>query len=177
MSAVEPRYAEALLQTAENRQQAEKIGKTIEEFSSLLQSSTDLKFFMLNPVIPIKEKKTLLKQLMQDDAPLFAQNFLMLLVDKGRLVNLTAIVDTYNRMMAQQNGVLIVRVISAKPLTQDELDEIAETYRKKHGAEQVQINVEVNAKLLGGIKVQIGDVLTDDSIYGRLQKLTTAIGQ
>lgn len=177
MSAVSQRYACALLCAVKAPLNAEQIGEILKDFSDTMESSPELKFFLLNPVIPAAAKKDAIKKLLPSKTPVYVENFLCLLIDKRRLKELPSIVREYIHQIALQNGVLLIRVTSAVALTQAETNEISETCRKKHNAQKARVEVVIDKKLLGGIKVQIGDVLTDNSLSGRLRGLKSELLQ
>lgn len=176
MPAVEPRYAEGLLSAAKNPEQAAEIGKALEDFCALTEeSSVELKEFLLNPSVPAEAKKATVQKILTDSAPVYARNFLFLLIDKGRIANLRGILDDYQDKRMQLGGVLKVVVTSDRPLDEKQVDEISEKYRKKYGAEKVYTQTRIDKTLMGGVRVQIGDILTDNSLAGRLRGIKSAI--
>lgn len=175
MPAVEPRYAEALISAAENPFQAAKIGSALSDFCSSIETSPELRTFMMNPIIPAEAKKDAVKQILPENSPELAERFLCLLIDKNRLESLSGIIAEYEYRVAKNSGTIIIEVTTAQPLTQKERDEISETYRKKYGSSEAVINERVMPSLLGGIRVQIGDDRVDDTLYNRLRGLKSAI--
>lgn len=181
MPAVEPRYAEGLLTAAKNPEQADAIGKTLEDFCVLTggaeQNSVELKEFLLNPAVPAAAKKEVVQKILNEDVPVYAKNFLFLLIDKGRIANLREILDDYQDKRMRLGGVLKVVITSDRPLSEQQAGEISDMYRKKYGAEKVYTKTRIDKNLLGGVRVQIGDILTDNSLAGRLRGIKSAIGR
>lgn len=180
MPAVEPRYAAGLLGAVKNKgADAAKISRELEDFSHALKTSAELKFFMLSPVVPAKAKKSAIKQLYQayhGQADALTENLLCLMVDKGRLALLPGVISEFNRMSDESSGILLIKVFSSEPLNQERLDEISALYLKKYGAESAKVESIVDPSLLGGIRVQIGDMLFDASLSTKLRGLASATG-
>jgi F-type H+-transporting ATPase subunit delta len=175
MPSIAPRYAEGLLMTAKAHRLIDEIGEALEGFYALTQQSAELKEFLVNPVIPAAAKKETARRLLGENAPGYAKNFLFLLIDKGRISKLRDILDCYQDKRMRLDGILKVVITSGALLDDKQIEEISEMYRKKYGAKGVHAQTRVNSALLGGFRVQVGDILTDNSIAGRLLRLKTAI--
>jgi F-type H+-transporting ATPase subunit delta len=67
-------------------------------------------------------------------------------------------------------GRIEASVVSARPLSDEEKDKLAATFRAKLGKD-VRLNVTVDPTLLGGLTVRIGDTLYDGSLKGKLSRL------
>lgn len=173
MPTVEPRYAGALLAAAPSPQAADDIGKALEDFCGAMTG--DLHAFLLGPIVSGSVKKETIRKILTPDTPQLAVNFLLLLVDKNRLALLPGICSEYARQKAETRGTLVITVTSAQRLEEAQLTQIRDRYAKKHGASSVQVNSRVDSSLLGGVRVQVGDVLIDDSLSTRLRGLRTAM--
>lgn len=175
MPAVEPRYAAGLLGAVANQgADAEKIAGELEEFTFAIQDNAELRRFLLDPVVPPSAKKSAIKQLFHGEADKLTEHLLCLMVDKGRLGRVSGVTAEFNRMYAEAKGVLRVKVFSAEPLDAARLDEIAELYRKKYGSASAKAENITNPALLGGVRVQIGDMLYDATLAAKLRGLAAA---
>jgi F-type H+-transporting ATPase subunit delta len=63
-----------------------------------------------------------------------------------------------------------LRVLSAKPLDEQERPKIEAVFTKKF-VNQVSFSYEVNGKIIGGIKVVDGDTVYDGTLVGKLEKI------
>jgi F-type H+-transporting ATPase subunit delta len=74
------------------------------------------------------------------------------------------------RLIAEQGGPVIVNVRSAKALTTAEDSELTENLEKAL-KQKVKIRHVHEAKLLAGVKIQVGDRLIDNALASRLTTL------
>lgn len=74
------------------------------------------------------------------------------------------------RLIAEQGGPVIVRVRSAKALTAPEDAELTANLEKALN-QKVKIRHVHEAKLLAGVKIQVGDRLIDNALASRLSTL------
>jgi F-type H+-transporting ATPase subunit delta len=167
-------YALGLLAAARTPEEAETIEKTLSDFIRALNETGGLALFLGNPAAPASAKKDAITALLTD-APDYARNFLCLLIDKGRFSLLRDIAAEYRQERAKLTGDLYLKVYSSVPLDESTLHDISERYCAKYGASSATVENEVDSSLIGGLRVQIGDVLVDHSVSGRLRGLTAAL--
>ncbi len=80
------------------------------------------------------------------------------------------------RLIAQQGGPVIVKVRSAKTLTAGDDAELTANLEKALN-QKVKIRHVHEAKLLAGVKIQVGDRLIDNALASRLATLTSHLLQ
>lgn len=80
------------------------------------------------------------------------------------------------RLIAQQGGPVIVKVRSAKTLTTGDDAELTANLEKALN-QKVKIRHVHEAKLLAGVKIQVGDRLIDNALASRLATLTSHLLQ
>jgi F-type H+-transporting ATPase subunit delta len=86
------------------------------------------------------------------------------------LALLPEIFRLYSQMVAEHNKVALVKVISATPLTDEYTDKLTQKLSVRFSRE-VQLIVEVDTALMGGIIVEYGDTVIDGSVRGKLTRL------
>ncbi|MDR1193502.1 MAG: ATP synthase F1 subunit delta [Peptococcaceae bacterium] len=177
MSALARNYAEGLLTATVDPAEATAAGDVLAGFDQLLATTPELRQFMSNPLVPGEAKKEAVGELLPAAAPVAARHFLYLLIDKERLRWLPDILVEYRREQAALRGEPVIQVTSAQPLDDRQMGEIADLYKRKYGAATARVSNKVDPALLGGIRVQIGDILADHSLAGRLSGLAAAINQ
>ena len=100
----------------------------------------------------------------------FFVNFLQVLVRHGRLSMLPVIREVVVRLTEIESGKQRVRVRSARALTQTSRDEIRASLRGRFGFDPI-LEESVDAGLLGGMVLQVGDTVFDSSLRSRLKSL------
>jgi len=100
-----------------------------------------------------------------------AIRFLILMVKKHALIHIDPVIGEIKRTLDRKNGIRTVTAEYALPPDKDFEIRIREAIKKQTGAKEVRYSGKVNADLIGGYKLRIGDTVIDTSIRSRLRKL------
>ncbi|OGT46036.1 MAG: ATP synthase F1 subunit delta [Gammaproteobacteria bacterium RIFCSPHIGHO2_12_FULL_38_11] len=101
-------------------------------------------------------------------------NFIQLLVDKKRLNLLPAIFEVFEADCANESGYISLLVSSAFPMDVQQREKITEILSKKLNS-AVNIDFNVDEKLMGGLLIRSGNWVLDDTIKGKLARLKSAL--
>lgn len=164
-------YAQALMSLAKEQQIEDQLGQNSQDVLELLKASDELQSFLENPLISEDAKKGVLQQISADLHPLFA-NFLKLLVDKGRIGFLNPILKRYQELLRQLRKTVLAEVTSAVELSDDQKNQIRQKVTKMTEAEQVDLEVNLDPDLLGGVIIKVGSQVVDASLRGQLRRLS-----
>ena len=169
-------YAQALMSLAQQNDLAEQFGETFRDLESLLSESQEFKDFVLNPVIKNEDKKSVLKQVMGDANP-YLLNFIMLLVDKRRIIFLESIVEQYLSLLRQLNQTVLAEVTSARELNDEQKGRIVEKVKGIVEARDVELKTSVDPNLIGGVIIKVGSKVIDASLRGQLRRISVSLNQ
>ncbi len=97
-------------------------------------------------------------------------NFLKVVITNGRLALMPEIAVQYEAYRRDAEQRIKVEVISARPMGDEESDELAERLKARFGRD-VDMHVEVDESLIGGAVIRAGDKVIDGSVRGRLEQL------
>jgi F-type H+-transporting ATPase subunit delta len=122
-----------------------------------------------NPQLDPEAKTSILGELIGDADELF-RNFLRLLSEKGRVGEIEEIGREFERLCAQEEGVLSVGLTTAVELSDQDAKRIVEQIEEASGR-TVEATRNVDPGLVGGIVLQVGPVRLDGSVRGRLERL------
>ena len=103
------------------------------------------------------------------------QNMIKTLVEYGRLPILPAITSAFEELKAQDEGTLDAQIITAaKPSTAEVQPRLVQRLETKFG-KKVEATVVVDADIIGGIKIIVGDTVIDASVKAQLQNLAYSL--
>ncbi len=102
------------------------------------------------------------------------KNFVRVLADNDRIAVLPDVAKLFEALRNEFEGVLEAHVSSAYPLNDAQVADIVKTLEKKYGR-SVKVNVTVDADLIGGVSIRIGDEVMDASVRGKLAQLADAL--
>lgn len=101
-------------------------------------------------------------------------NFVKVLAENGRLTVLPEISVQFESLKANAESTVEATITSAQELTQAQLDELVAGLKARFNR-AVTVQVAVDAELIGGAVIAIGDQVIDGSVKGRLQRMSFAL--
>jgi F-type H+-transporting ATPase subunit delta len=165
------RYARALFGIGIDAGNFEALGHEIDELSSLLAGSPELRNALENPVFRPEEKRAVLEQILPRVTPTAeVRRFVLLLLERRRLVMLPAIARAYRDLADAHAGRVRAKVTSAEPLSPAALEGIRRALGQRTG-KQVLVEAEVDPDLIGGVIARVGDLVLDGSVRTQLAEL------
>lgn len=127
-----------------------------------------------NPKITSAQVFDLVSGVVKGELPQSARNFLGTVIDNGRLSVLPEIAAQYRALRNAVSGSADAVVHSAFPIEGDALAELGVTLEKRFGR-KLNLSVELEPALIGGIRVVVGDEVLDTSVRARLQQMRAAL--
>jgi F-type H+-transporting ATPase subunit delta len=165
-------YAQALLSLGQSSNLVERFGQDAAYILDVLGSSDELNQFLANPFTDDSTKQTVLRQVFGSQVDPMMQNFLMLLVDKRRIIFLAGICEQYQTLMRQLNQTVLAEVTSAVELTEAQKQSIREKVTAMTAARQVDVVTSIDPDLIGGVIIKVGSQVIDASLRGQLRRIT-----
>jgi len=167
---VSKRYALALFNAAESAGLTQDIQENLASISELWEKNAELRAFLEAPQIATEEKGKILQISFRGKiSPLLLQ-FLLFLLSKGRLQQISEINSQYYRLLKEKIGLVEALVITASPLDEKLSLPLKQTLEKKTG-KKVSLIFKTDPNLIGGIRVIMGNQVIDYSIRTELDKL------
>lgn len=102
------------------------------------------------------------------------QSFVKVLVDNNRLDVVPEIATLYEELRNKHEGVKEARITSAFPIDSAALASLVDGLEKRLGC-KVQATVTLDAELIGGVRIAVGDEVIDASVRGKLAAMATAL--
>ena len=102
------------------------------------------------------------------------QNFVRVLADNDRLIVLPEISELFNQLKHGHEGVKDAEITSAFVLDEATLKTLVADLERKFGC-KIQATVKVDAELIGGVRIAVGDEVIDASVRGKLAAMATAL--
>jgi len=166
-------YAAALFGAAKDRGKLDSIRDQLAQFADALQENRELQLYLFSPYFSSAEKIEGLKKVVTDAEPEL-MNFLELLLDKGRMPAIYRIRRQYDTLWNKENKRLGVTVTSAVELDPEITKRIGAEIEEQTG-NTVELTSHVDPDILGGLVVQVGNMVLDTSIRNRLEKLRKSV--
>jgi F-type H+-transporting ATPase subunit delta len=170
-NAIAKRYAKALVQIGSEAGSVDGFNGELARFSTLLTENRELATTLGNPAYGIESKSRILKELNAklQLSPMVA-NLLMLLLERSRLSLVPEIAERYSAFADDLSGVIRPTLTSGLPLEPAQVEEIRSALAKSTG-KKVELKVEVDPTLIGGVVTKIGDKVFDGSVRTQLARI------
>ena len=103
-----------------------------------------------------------------------SRNFLRALIDNGRLAALPEVASQFRALKNAQGGTSDAVVYSAFAIDSAALADLSAALEKRFGR-KLNISVQLEPELIGGIRVVVGDEVLDTSVKARLEQMKVAL--
>lgn len=168
-------YAEALFDVARDRGKLDALRGELGQFADAVDRSRELQVFFFSPYFSSTEKVAGLKRAVSGaDAELL--NFLELLIEKQRMPEIFRVRRHFEELWKEENRRLEVTVTSAVELDPSVVEKVGEEIERQTG-QTVELASRVDAEIIGGLVLQVGNKVLDASIRTRLEKLRKSVAQ
>jgi ATP synthase F1 delta subunit len=168
-------YSEALFDVAKEKDELDEVQQQLGQFADAVDRNRDLQVFFFSPYLSSAEKKEGIERAISGAEPELT-NFLELLVDKHRMTEVFRIRRELDELWKHENRRIDVTVTSAVELDPSVVEKIGQEVERQTG-EKVDLSSEVDGEILGGIVLQVGNMVLDASIRNRLEKLRKSVAQ
>jgi F-type H+-transporting ATPase subunit delta len=166
-------YAEALFGAGKDRGKLDSLQSQLGQFADAVDGNRDLQMFLFSPYLSSADKREGLARAISGAEPELT-NFLELLVDKQRMPEIFRIRREFDELWKKENRRLDVTVVSAVELDEAVVAKIGQEVERQTG-EAVELSSRVDGGILGGIVLQVGNMVLDASIRSRLEKLRKTV--
>jgi len=164
------RYIKGFLQAAIDSDCVESVEKSLKDFDRVLRENRVVPDVLFHPTVPRTNKKRILKELLGEGSPELLKHFVDYLIDKKREKILSFLYEEYKIAVDQLKGIVSAKVRSAMELSKQQAENISGLLEQKLD-QKVELECEVDEKLIGGLQVFLGSYIIDCSAKCRLDKL------
>jgi F-type H+-transporting ATPase subunit delta len=168
-------YARSLFEVAKEHGKLDVLREQLGHVADAIANSRELRTFFFSPYFSTEEKQNALGVVLVGAEEILI-NFLKLLIEKHRMPVIFRIRAQYERLWEEENRLLPVEVTSAITLDPATTAEIGRAIGERTGR-RVELAARVDAEILGGIVVRIGNSILDASIRNRLEQLRRSVAQ
>lgn len=165
------RYAKALFELAKETGNVAEVAGELTSIGDLLEGNPELHDVLFRPLHPVAQRKGVLDGVTDGiGASPTVRSFFSLLIDQRRLVDFPVIREEFERRASEDAGIRRAELISAGPLADDQLARLRRALATRTGGE-VEVSVQVDPSLLGGVIAKVGDLVFDGSLRTQLRQL------
>jgi len=168
------RYARALLGLALEKKTLEEVYVDVQFLTATLKSSVELKDFVVDPHHPDELLRSVLDELFKNKIQQTTFDFLMFLIEKGRLNILNEIISAFTLLYLEEHKIGTIEIISASTLLPEQVEAIRKRLTVRWKREFVA-ETRIDPALIGGFQIKAGDQVLDYSIKNQLENFRRQI--
>lgn len=170
LSTIARPYAEALFATARDEEGGlESWSELLSELAQLADND-DVRETLTDPRLDAAQRTELFTDLVKSPLSDHARNLIRLLVDNDRIVLLGQVAQQFDLLRHKFEGTALAEITSAYPLAEEQVNELVAGLEKKFGL-KLKPSVTVDAELIGGVRVTVGDQVLDTSVRAQLGRM------
>jgi F-type H+-transporting ATPase subunit delta len=168
-------YARSLFDVAKEHDVLDEVHDELGQFADELAQNRDLQVFLFSPYFSSEEKKDGIGKIV-DEADEHFVRFLELLAERHRMPVLMRIRRAFEELYAEERKLLPVTITSAVELDEDMVSKIGERIEEQTG-KRLELTTSVDPDVLGGLSMQVGNLIMDATIRARLERLRKEVAK
>lgn len=170
MSRVSARYAKALVDLSVERNQLEKVYEDIQGFINIAKNR-EFRNMLQSPIVKSDKKQSIFNAIFEGKVEATTKAFFDIIIKKGRESELSDIAASFVEQYKQIKHISTVTLTTAMPASEKMIAAIKAKLEASGIDDNVDLQTEVDADLIGGFVLKFGDKLYDASVANQLQQL------
>lgn len=165
------RYANALFQLSKEAKVVDSVSKDLQNLKDIINNDEKFLALVKNPSVSKSEKSSVFNAIGKKiELSKLTSNFIGVIIRKNRVNYLLDIINSFENLIASLRGEKLAIITSAIKLSEAEVKDIQIKLKEKFDADFI-IDLKIDPKLIGGLKIQVGSQMIDSSIKNQLQLL------
>jgi len=169
VSAIEQLGVYVIANLAAKTGKVDALAAEVFAFQQAIDESMELQFALASKTASTEARLTLVDKLLAGNASAEGAALIREAVVASGKRRTSLVLDSYSKIIAQVAESLVAKVTVAKDLSSAQVERLAAVLAKTYGT-AVKLNIEHDASVIGGIRVQIADQIIDGSVVARLNQ-------
>ena len=158
------RYAKSLIDLVGEMNQLDAVYEDIIMLDTICKQSRDFVLMLKSPIITADKKNKIINAVTENKISKITQTFIKLLCSKNRESILPEIISSFIEQYNKIKGIHKVKLTTATPVTQEIIDSFIRKIESGASGKNIQLETDVNEKLIGGFVLEMEGRLIDASI-------------
>ena len=163
-------YAQALYDLAKDEGLAKEILEELTALKGIFSENPEYSKLLSAPDLPKQERCKILDEAFRGKVNPYVLNFLKILTEKGYIRQFPACCDAYRGFYNDDNGILVVKAVSAVALSGAQIEKLTAKLEATTG-KQIDLHCSVDAAMLGGLRLSYDGKQVDGTVKNRLDSI------
>ncbi len=164
-------YGEALFELAVEEEKTDVMLEEIAGIRQVFEENPEYLKFLTHPRISVQEKVKTTEEIFTGKIDRQLLGFLGIIISKGRCDSMLEILEYFLDRVKEFKGIGVAYVTTPFELNEDRKDAVCKKLLATTSYKQMEMHYSINADLLGGMQIRIGDRVVDSSIQTKLNQL------
>ena len=146
----------------------------VTEMENILETTPELFEVLMNPAVELASKRQLVDRIFaleKTDNNTKPASLIKLLIDRGRLPMIYQILAATRELLLTKNQTVTAKLSYVTMPNQHQLEKMEQVLKSKLHCENINWEFTEDVKLLGGFRLDAGDLYFDYSVKGRLDEM------
>ena len=170
------KYAQAAYKIAVKEQDANKISVRLHNVRNILKSVPELNQLLITRRVSVQDKTAIFKNILDNKISDIEIDLIGLLIENGYMSLFSEVVKYFDYILEKNSEIIKVQITSSTNLLDNEIQRIISKI-ENIVQKKVDIEMETDTSMMGGIKLRVGNTLIDGSVSNRLQKMRDTLIQ
>lgn len=170
------RYGTALFELAVESDKIAAIEEEVIAVKQTLVEQNEIINIMNHPKITTDDTVKMVEDIYKGKISEELMGLIVLLVKKKRQTYMVDVFDAFLQLVKEHNNLVIANVTSVKELTDTQKDELVSNLKKTLNKD-IEVKVNVDKSIIGGLIIRIGDKIIDNSIKGKMKRLSSELAK
>ena len=160
-----------MIDLSQEKGQLEEVFNDMLFLQKIIKENRDLLVLLRSPVITPDKKLKVVEAVTTGRVSEITGLFNKLLISKGREASLPEVITSFIRQYKELKNIHSVKLTTAVPISQALKNAFVDQIKKTSSIQNIELEVKVDEKLIGGFVLQAGDQLIDASIAYDLKEI------
>lgn len=172
-SSAAKRYAQAIFSLGKERNTLDAWQGDLAVLDGLVRDQS-IATYLANPSVTADRKLATLESALGANVQPETRNLAKMLIERNRAVLLPEIREIFDDAVRDERGIVVANVTTAERLSEAETDLVRQKLEALTG-KRVELAVQIDPEIIGGIIVRIGDQVIDGSVRNKLEKMRSRL--
>jgi F-type H+-transporting ATPase subunit delta len=170
------RYAKALLGLAIEKNVLEEVHEDMKGFVELCNQNREFELMLKSPIVSHYKKYSILESLLKEKVHPVSFTIFEIITRKNREEVLKQVAESFHLQYNEYKNIQVAQVTTTFPIDETQRKQFKDIVSKATG-KSAELVEKVEAELIGGFVLQIGNSLVDESVRGKLRRLKRDLGR
>ena len=169
---IEGSYGDALFELALEQNSLDSVAEQVDVLAQAFAENPELLKLLTHPKISKEEKVSVIENIFKGRFSDDIVGFLVIITEKDRGAEIEGILNYFKAKVREYKKIGVARVTSATELSPEQKARVEEKLLQQTSYESFEVDYSVDASLIGGMVIRIGDRVVDSSIRTKLDNMT-----